>query len=687
MDERYQILEDFQSQGGRSICRAYDLVLKQEVAIKRLPKPSGVEQGQAVPSLTSFRHPHVVEALDAGIDQDGPYVVMEMVSGEDLDQIVGHGVGRQPLPLDDFRLLARQCLEAFVAAADLDLIHGGINPANIILTRLVDGGLCAKLLDFELAKKATQSESQAKEDLVTGNVYFLAPEQFHRLPLDLRADLYSLGCTLYYAISGAYPFKGESAEAIMVAHLHGNCRPLEERRPDLSPDLIVWMHRMMAVDRDERPSSAAAALLEFDAIQWDRTLSASFANALAASTASVKISRATTAVNQASTATSLTPARPVIPSSIVPAVRAEPFEAEPMPEASSKLDSSATQDSKGRKNFGPILFIMAGGALLILMFILIWKPGKSQTSASTTSEPVLESSTNTSKGGVEYPSIQDALQVAAVTRHERAYTPHTTNLTAHFMSKDWVQTYKADSSDKDVAAGPGDKVSIWKDRTELAGQFNLAGDKNKPEFLPTLNVVRIEPSGLEHPVVTFHHSEWLAGRIPSDAKKYPFDPLLKDTGITVIQALRCRPVASLDIRTVRIATGTSNQNIVSIQMAPDGSFKASLGQKHLSVPAVMGEPDRFCIVTCLWDADDGHAQLFCRTADGVTREGAETRKVPQERDAAERVQIGDAVASESKGGYKFNGDILDTLIYNRALNGAEHVRVEKWLADYFFGKP
>jgi hypothetical protein len=259
-------------------------------------------------------------------------------------------------------------------------------------------------------------------------------------------------------------------------------------------------------------------------------------------------------------------------------------------------------------------------------------------------------------------------------------------LTAHFTSKDWVQTYKSYAPDNDVAAGPGEKVAIWKDRTELAGQFNLAGDKNKAEFLPTLNVVRIEPLGLEHPVVTFHYSQSLAGRIPSDAKKYPFDPALRETGITVVQALRCRPVPGLDIRSVRVGTGTTNQNILSIQMQPDGNFKASLGQKHMGVPAVRGEPDRFCIVTCLWDADDGHAQLFCRTAEGVVREGAETRKVPTEREAAERVQIGDSVASATTGGYKFNGDILDTLVFNRALNGAEHQRVEKWLADYFFGK-
>jgi len=686
MDERYQILEDFQTQSGRSICRAYDLVLKQEVTIKRLPKLGSAEQVQTAPTLTPFRHPYVVEALDAGIDEDGPYVVMEMVSGEDLDKIVGHGAGRQPLPLDDFRLLARQCLEALTAAADLDLIHGDINPSNIVLTRLVNEGLCTKIFNFELAKSANKRGAQAKEEIVTGNVYFLAPEQFHRLPLDSRADLYALGCTLYYAISGAYPFKGENAEAIMVAHLHGGCRPLEERRPDLSPDLIVWMHRLMAVDRDERPSSAEAALLEFDAIQWDRTLSASFANALAASTASVRVYRSSSALNQASTATSLTPARPVIPSAVVPAIRVEPAAA-PMSEAALDLDSLAKPSSKGQKNFGPIPFIVAGAALLLIVFVLIWKPGKTQTSASAPTDPILESSTKPSKDEVEYPTIQDALPVAEVPRHDRGAPPHTTSLTAHFMSKDWVQTFKAYSPDKDMAAGPGDKVAIWKDRTELAGQFNLAADKNKPEFLPTLNVVRIEPLGLEHPVVSFHHSEWLAGRIPADAKKYPFDPILKETGITVIQALRCRPLANLDIRSVRIATGTANRNILSIQMAPDGSFKASLGEKQLSVPAVMGEPNRFCIVTCLWDADDGHAQLFCRTADGVTREGLETKKVPTEREAAERVQIGDSVTSEAIGGNKFNGDILDILIFNRALNGVEHQRVEKWLADYFFGKP
>ena len=141
-----------------------------------------------------------------GSDEDGPYVVMELISGKTLDELIE----RAPLTWPDFRELAMQTQEALIAAQERNLIHSDLKPSNLMLTWLPSGKFQIKIVDFGLA---TLAQSQTKQDMesieaVFGSIFFMPPEQFERAPLDARSDMYSMGCVYYQALTGIYPFDG-----------------------------------------------------------------------------------------------------------------------------------------------------------------------------------------------------------------------------------------------------------------------------------------------------------------------------------------------------------------------------------------------------------------------------------------------------------------------------------------------
>ena len=267
MEDRYEIRGKIGQGGLGAVYRGYDTRMNREVAIKRI----SVTQGNAAlqeestrqlikeaGALASLQHPHIVTVYDVGSDDDGPYVVMELISGETLDEIIE----RAPLTWQDFRELAIQTQEALIAAQELSLIHSDIKPSNLMLTWLPSGKFQIKIVDFGLAT-LTQSQSQETLDeieAVFGSIYFMAPEQFERIPLDSRTDIYAMACVYYQALTRTYPFKGATAHDVMVAHLHHQVIPIQDVRADIpiwACDWIMWMLNRLPGDR---PESAREAL-------------------------------------------------------------------------------------------------------------------------------------------------------------------------------------------------------------------------------------------------------------------------------------------------------------------------------------------------------------------------------------------------------------------------------------------
>ncbi|MEO5712212.1 MAG: protein kinase [Luteolibacter sp.] len=271
MEERYEIRGKIGQGGLGAVYRGYDTRMSREVAIKRittnteedpeLQEESTRQLIKEAGALASLQHPHIVTIYDVGSDEDGPYVVMELISGKTLDELIE----RAPLTWPDFRELALQTQEALIAAQELDLIHSDIKPSNLMLTWLPSGKFQVKIVDFGLA---TLTHSQSKEDLeeleaVFGSIFFMAPEQFERVPLDARTDIYAMGCVYYQALTGIYPFDGTSGSEVMNAHLNHQVTPLQDVRSDIpvwACDWIMWLINRQAADR---PASSREALQVF----------------------------------------------------------------------------------------------------------------------------------------------------------------------------------------------------------------------------------------------------------------------------------------------------------------------------------------------------------------------------------------------------------------------------------------
>ena len=272
MQERYDIRSKIAQGGVGAVYLAWDRELEREVAIKRLLPPDVSELEEApeailqkeAGALSSLQHPNIVTVFDVGTDDDGSFVIMEYIDGQTIEEVVAESAMTE----EDLIHMAGECLEGLTAAGAVGLLHRDVKPSNIMVQWLPSGKFQTKLLDFGLAKFSPKPTLQTIDNSrnILGSIYFIAPEQFERQPLDQRTDLYALGCVLYNALTQKYPFDGDSAAAVMSAHLEHRFVPITEERPDLSPGLVAWLERMMSREVGDRPADARAALRELEAV-------------------------------------------------------------------------------------------------------------------------------------------------------------------------------------------------------------------------------------------------------------------------------------------------------------------------------------------------------------------------------------------------------------------------------------
>lgn len=275
MEDRYEITSKIGAGGLGTVYRGFDTKMKRNVAIKRImtseEDPSIQEEAAKqlaaeAGALAALQHPHIVTVYDVGQDEDGPYVVMELINGRTLDEIIEE----HPLVWSDFRELAMQSQEALIAAQELNMIHSDLKPPNIILTWLPSGKFQIKIVDFGLAVLAQNQSAEELQQIETvfGSIFFMPPEQFEREVLDARSDLYSIGCVYYQCLTGKYPFMGCDGEEVINAHLNHKVTPIQDIRADVPIWVCEWVMWLINRDRDDRPRSAKEALAVF--LQNDR---------------------------------------------------------------------------------------------------------------------------------------------------------------------------------------------------------------------------------------------------------------------------------------------------------------------------------------------------------------------------------------------------------------------------------
>ncbi len=267
---RYELGGLIATGGLGEVYRAWDRQLQRKVALKRIV-PSSPVKGEAyaraiteATHLAALQHPNIVSVYDLGMDDRGPYVVMELIEGETLEAVAN----RAAFPLDDFSRLAREALDGIAAAHHIGLLHRDLKPSNLMLRWGRTSSFQVKLLDFGLAKISAKPELQTRlqDNSVFGSIHYMAPEQFEGKPFDQRTDLYALGCMFYYSLTRQNPFQGDTVAAVMSAHLNHTFVALEALRPDLAPELAAWVTKFFNFNPDDRHQTAMAALQALDQI-------------------------------------------------------------------------------------------------------------------------------------------------------------------------------------------------------------------------------------------------------------------------------------------------------------------------------------------------------------------------------------------------------------------------------------
>ena len=278
----YRILEQLGQGGMGRVYKAEHRTLGRTVALKVLA-PSVLKSHKAqalflreVQAVARLVHPNLVTAFDA--DQAGGryYLVLEYVNGPNLDQLVR---GEGPLPVGQACEFVRQVALGLQHAHERGLVHRDIKPSNILLQSAGGAGReaygLAKLGDFGLVRLTAPAAAghDAPGTIVTnanavmGTPDYLSPEQARDVhKTDIRSDLYSLGCTLYYLLVGRVPFPGGSTLEKLIRHGTEEAEPVERLRPGVPPAVAAVVRRLMAkkpAERFQTPAELAAALAPF----------------------------------------------------------------------------------------------------------------------------------------------------------------------------------------------------------------------------------------------------------------------------------------------------------------------------------------------------------------------------------------------------------------------------------------
>jgi serine/threonine protein kinase len=248
----YDIIEKLGEGGSASVWKARQINLNRLVSIKlltekKLANPDMMARFRLEAESTArLNHPGIVHIHDMGEHDQFAYLVMEFVDGESLDEIL---IREKHLSPDQVLDVAAQIAEAMdYAWSSAHLVHCDIKPGNI----LIDTTFRVKIADLGISRILGKASEELDQGLITGTPYYCSPEQVNATSLDARSDIYSLGSTLYHALTAQMPFGDDDIESALQRQ--GNDQIPDPLDIDRSlPSNLVWLlEKMMMIDPDSR---------------------------------------------------------------------------------------------------------------------------------------------------------------------------------------------------------------------------------------------------------------------------------------------------------------------------------------------------------------------------------------------------------------------------------------------------
>ncbi len=268
----YELIEQLGEGGMGTVYKARHRKLDRIVALKII-KNEKISNKKALArfqreakSAAKLSDPHIVAIYDAEEVDGINYIAMEYMEGTDLGNLVKK---KGPLPIPQACEYIRQAALGLQHAFEKGLIHRDIKPANLFLAK-TDKGEMVKVLDFGLTLVEDEKDRNTRLTQVgnvVGTVDYMSPEQAtDSRKVDIRGDIYSLGCTLFYLLTGSLPFEGKDMLARLSARVLEEPRVITEIRKDIAPALGGVVKKMLAknaADRYQTPAELAMALQPF----------------------------------------------------------------------------------------------------------------------------------------------------------------------------------------------------------------------------------------------------------------------------------------------------------------------------------------------------------------------------------------------------------------------------------------
>jgi serine/threonine protein kinase len=247
----YEIRERIGSGGFASVFKAWDAAGNREVAIKACTLgPDMHERFFREAELAGrLHHPNITEVYESGMEGDTPYIVQELLGGEDLSALIAR---REPNTLSEKIRILQGVADALDHAHRAGVIHRDVKPSNVRV--LEDGSI--KLMDFGIAKALGASSNLTKSGVAVGSIGYMSPEQVSGDPVDERSDIFCLGVLAYELLSFQAPFRSDNLFRLLEMIVKEDPDPLIDVAPDVPTELAAVVACAMQKDSADRYASA-----------------------------------------------------------------------------------------------------------------------------------------------------------------------------------------------------------------------------------------------------------------------------------------------------------------------------------------------------------------------------------------------------------------------------------------------